>query len=72
MGIAALVLIRKRQREGIALAGLGCPDFKLIRTSGGVGQATIYAPKAKFGGMDASESQRLRLLEGESSRLKHL
>ena len=38
----------------------------------GVSGATIYAWKAKFGGMDASEAQRLRALEDENSRLKRL
>jgi putative transposase len=38
----------------------------------GVSQATIYTWKAKFGGMDVSEAQRLRSLEDENSRLKRL
>jgi putative transposase len=38
----------------------------------GVSQATIYTWKSKFGGMDASEAQRLRSLEDENSRLKRL
>ena len=38
----------------------------------GVSGATVYARKAKFGGMDASEAQRLRSLEDENSRLKRL
>lgn len=38
----------------------------------GVSQATIYPWKSKFGGMDASEAQRLRALEDENSRLKRL
>ena len=38
----------------------------------GVSKHTIYAWKAKFGGMDASESQRLRALEDENGRLKRL
>lgn len=38
----------------------------------GVSSATIYAWKAKFGGMDVSEAQRLRSLEDENSRLKRL
>ena len=35
-----------------------------------VRQATIYASKSKFGGMDLSEAQRLRALEDENSLLK--
>ena len=38
----------------------------------GVSRHTIYAWKAKFGGMDASEAQKLRALEDENSRLKRL
>jgi putative transposase len=38
----------------------------------GVSKHTIYAWKAKYGGMDASEAQRLRQLEDENSRLKRL
>ena len=38
----------------------------------GVSQATIYTWKAKFGGMDASEAQRLSSLEEENSRLKRM
>ena len=38
----------------------------------GVSKHTIYAWKAKFGGMDASEAQRLRQLEDENGRLKRL
>lgn len=38
----------------------------------GVSKHTIYAWKAKYGGMDASEAQRLRSLEDENSRLKRL
>ena len=38
----------------------------------GVSKHTIYAWKAKFGGMDASEAQKLRSLEDENGRLKRL
>ena len=38
----------------------------------GVSSATIYAWKAKYGGLDVSEAQRLRSLEDENSRLKRL
>ena len=36
----------------------------------GLSAETIYAWKAKFGGMDASEAQRLKSLEGENSRVE--
>ena len=38
----------------------------------GISQGTIYAWKAKFGGMSVSEAQRLRTLEDENRRLKSL
>ena len=38
----------------------------------GVSQPTIYAWKAKFGGMSVSEAQRLKALEDENRRLKSL
>ena len=38
----------------------------------GVSEATIYTWKSKFGGMEVSEAQRLKRLEEENRRLKHL
>ena len=38
----------------------------------GVSKHTIYAWKSRFGGMDASEAQKLRALEDENGRLKRL
>jgi putative transposase len=38
----------------------------------GVSKATIYAWKAKFGGMTVNEAQRLRQLEDENRRLKQM
>ena len=38
----------------------------------GVSTATIYNWRAKFGGMDVSEAKRLRELEDENRRLKHM
>jgi len=38
----------------------------------GVSKHTIYAWKAKYGGMEASEAQRLKQLEDENGRLKRL
>jgi putative transposase len=37
-----------------------------------IGQATYYAWKAKYGGMDVDEARRLRHLEDENRRLKQL
>ena len=38
----------------------------------GVSEATIYTWKSKYGGMDVSDAQKLRGLEDENRRLKHL
>ena len=38
----------------------------------GMSVGTFYAWKAKYGGMDVSEAQRLRALEEENRRLKTL
>jgi putative transposase len=38
----------------------------------GVSKHIIYAWKAKFGGLDVNEAQRLRQLEDENHRLKKL
>jgi putative transposase len=38
----------------------------------GIGGATFYAWKAKFGGMELSEARRLKALEDENAKLKRL
>lgn len=38
----------------------------------GVSKATLYAWKAKFGGLELSEAKKLKELEDENRRLKHL
>jgi len=38
----------------------------------GVSEHTIYRWKAKYGGMMVSEAQRLKQLEEENRRLKHI
>jgi putative transposase len=43
-----------------------------VARESGVSSATIYAWKAKYGGLEVSEAQRLHSLEDENSRLKHL
>ena len=54
-----------REHEAGAKAG------ELARKHG-VSEATIYAWKAKFGGMSVSEAHRLKALEDENARLKRL
>ena len=38
----------------------------------GMSSATYYAWKAKFGGMNVSDAQRLKALEAENTKLKKL
>ena len=38
----------------------------------GVSEATIYNWKAKYGGLEVSEAERLRSLEEENAKLKRL
>lgn len=38
----------------------------------GISQATFYQWKAKFGGMNVSEAQRLRQLEAENAKLRRV
>jgi putative transposase len=38
----------------------------------GISEATFYNWKSRFGGLDVSESRRLRALEGENAKLKKL
>jgi putative transposase len=38
----------------------------------GVAEQTLYRWKARFGGMDVSDAKRLRQLDDENRRLKHM
>ena len=49
----------------------GVPTSELCRKHG-VSSNTIYNWKAKYGGMTASDARRLRSLEDENRRLKHI
>ena len=43
-----------------------------VRRKHGIGSATFYAWKAKYGGMEVSEAKRLKTLEEEKAKLKRL
>jgi putative transposase len=49
----------------------GAKTTELCRKHG-MSEATFYAWKAKFGGMDVSDAKRLKQLEDENARLKRL
>ena len=38
----------------------------------GVSEGTLYAWKSKFGGLEVNEARRLKELEDENRRLKHM
>ncbi len=52
-------------------ADTGVPLKELCRKYG-VSTASYYKWKAKFGGMEVSEAQRLRTLESENAKLKRV
>ena len=49
----------------------GADSGELCRRHG-ITRASLYRWKAKYGGMQVSEARRLRALEEENRRLKHL
>ena len=50
-------------------AGLKTVD---ICRQAGISEQTFYRWKSKYGGLEASDAKRLRQLEDENRRLKHL
>ena len=59
-----IIGILKQQESGIATGEL-CRQHN-------ISSGTFYKWKAKFGGMSASEAQKLRQLEAENAKLKRL
>jgi putative transposase len=49
----------------------GMPTAEVCRKHG-ISSATFYKYKARFGGLDVSEAQRLKALEDENAKLKKL
>ena len=49
----------------------GSPTSEVCRKHG-ISSATFYKYKARFGGLDVSEAQRLKALEDENAKLKKL
>ena len=65
---------RKTESQIIALlkkAEVGIPVAELCRQEG-VSVSTFYSWRAKYGGMEVSEAQRLKELEEENRRLKQM
>ena len=61
---AQIIGMIKEQEAGMATAE--------VCRSHGLSPATFYKLKAKYGGMDVSDAQRLRALEDENGKLKRL
>ena len=52
-------------------AEVGMKTAEICRQHG-ISSATFYKWKGKYGGMEVSEARRLRQLEDENRRLKHI
>lgn len=52
-------------------ADAGIPTQDLCRQHG-ISMATLYKWKSKFGGMEVSDAKRLKGLESENQKLKHI
>ena len=52
-------------------AEAGARTEELCRQQG-ISQTTFYKWKAKFGGMTVSDAKRLKALEAENTKLKHM
>jgi putative transposase len=59
-----IIQILKEAEAGIRVGDL-CRKY-------GISDATFYNWKAKYGGMTINEARRMRLLEDENRRLKHI
>ena len=62
----------EEQVIGILREADGQSSVKSVCAKHNVSEATFYAWKKKYGGMDVAEARRLRALEEENRRLKSL
>ena len=62
----------EEQVIGILREGESGTPVKTVCAKHNISDATYYAWKRKYGGMDVSEARRLRSLEEENGRLKRL
>lgn len=63
---------RRRMETLLRLKGVSGGKASDLARKHGISGHTFYRWKAKYGGMTVSEAQRLRQLEDENRRLKHL
>lgn len=62
----------EEQIIGILREGQSGTAVKTVCAAHNIREATYYAWKRKYGGMDVSEAKRMRALEEENARLKRL
>jgi putative transposase len=62
----------EEQIIGILREAEGASTVKTVAAKHNVSEATFYAWKRKYGGMDIEEARRLRALEEENGRLKRI
>lgn len=62
----------EEQVIGILREAEGETPIKTICAKHNISEATFYAWRKKYGGMDVSEARRLRALEAENARLKRI
>ena len=61
---AQIIGILREQEAGVKTADV-CREH-------GISQATFYKWKAKYGGLEVSQAQRLKALEAENARLRKI
>jgi putative transposase len=66
------LMSKSKHSEAKIIASLKQVEAGRTAEDVGISKHTIYAWKAKYGGMEASEAQRLKQLEDENGRLKRL
>jgi putative transposase len=59
-----IIAVSREQEAGMKTADVCCKH--------GIISATLYAWKAKYGGMDVTQARKLKVLEEENGRLKRL
>ena len=59
-----IIAVLKEAEVGVSVADL-CRKY-------GISDGTFYNWKAKYGGLTVNEARRVRLLEDENRRLKHI
>ena len=62
----------EEQIIGVLKEGEAGVGTKELCRKHGISEQTFYRWKSKYGGMEVNEAKRLRQLEEENSRLKHM